>query len=411
MPWSNQSGGGGWRGAGGGGNGGGPWGQGPQSPRPGGGGTSPDLEDILRRGQDRLKRALPGGSHSGGSGLALGAAIIAVLAIVWALNAIHQVEPGEYGVKVFLGKPSAELEQPGLAFTAWPLETFETVPAVENQLAVGGDGNPQSGLMLSGDQNLVNVQFAVFYQITDPQAYLFNVADPQGLLRQTASSAMREIVGRNPVDDLFRDARATIAEQVRAIMQDTLNRYGAGVRINTISIRETAPPQQVADAFDEVQRATQDQDRFVDEANLYRNRSLGEARGTAVQVRQDAAAFKDRVVEEAEGESRRFSSILTEYKNAPEITRRRLWVETIEGTLQRSNKVIVDGNGTATNGIVPYLPLNQLPQQPNVPATGQSVSGAPPLQSSGASRPSIGRDGNAAGRGNAQAFGTSEASR
>ncbi|KAB0681928.1 FtsH protease activity modulator HflK [Aureimonas leprariae] len=382
MPWSNQTGGGGWRGGNSGG--GGPWGQGPQSPRPGNN-NSPDLEDILRRGQDRLRRALPGGSGSSG-GFAFGAALIAVLGITWALNAVHMVQPGEYGVKVFLGKPRQELVEPGLAFTAWPLESFETVPAVENQLVLGNEGAGQSGLMLSGDQNLVNVQFAVLYQITDPQSYLFNVADPQGLLRQTASSAMREIVGRNPVDDLFRDARASIAEQVRSIMQDTLDRYGSGVRVNAVSIEETAPPQQVASAFDEVQRAAQDQDRFVDEANIYRNKKLGDARGEAVQVRQDAAAYKDRVTQEAEGESQRFASILDQYRVAPDITRRRIWVETIENALQRSNKFIVDGQ-SGTNGVVPYLPLNQLPQtQGNSPPANPSLSGAPPLQSTGASR-------------------------
>ncbi|GGD92011.1 protease modulator HflK [Aureimonas endophytica] len=383
MPWSNQTGGGGWRGGGSGGNGGGPWGQGPQSPRPGNN-HSPDLEDILRRGQDRLKRALPGG-HGSGGGLALGAGLLAVLGIVWAVNAVHMVQPGEYGVKVFLGKPREELIQPGLAFTAWPLETFETVPAVENQLVIGRDTSGQAGLMLSGDQNLVNVQFAVLYQITDPQAYLFNIADPQGLLRQTAQSAMREVVGRSPVDDLFRDARAAIAEQVRSIMQDSLDRYGAGVRINAVSIEETAPPQQVASAFDEVQRAAQDQDRFVDEANLYRNRKLGDARGEAVQIRQDAAAYKDRVVQEAEGESRRFSSILTEYLNAPDITRRRLWVETVEAVMQKARKVLVEGDVTGANGIVPYLPLDQLPR-PQADAASNGISGAPPLQSTGASR-------------------------
>ncbi|WP_152045907.1 FtsH protease activity modulator HflK [Aureimonas psammosilenae] len=381
MPWSNQTGGGGWRG-GSGGNGGGPWGQGPQSPRPGNN-NSPDLEDILRRGQDRLKRAMPGGSGSGG-GLALGAAALSVLAVVWGLNAIHMVESGYYGVKVFLGKPRAELIEPGLAFTAWPLETFETVPATENQLRVGGEANEQAGMMLSGDQNLVNVQFFVLYQITDPQSFIFNVADPQGLLRQTAQSAMREVVGRNPVDDLFRDARASIADQVRQIMQDSLDRYGAGLRINAVSIEDTAPPQQVASAFDEVQRAAQDQDRFVDEANIYRNKTLGEARGNAVQVREDAAAYKDRVVQEAQGESERFGSILAEYVNAPDITRRRLWLETIESTLQKANKVIVDGNA-ANGGVVPYLPLNQLPR-PQPDQASPNISGAPPLQSTGASR-------------------------
>lgn len=376
MPWSNQTGGGGgWKSGGGGADGnGGPWGQGPQNNRPGGTGASPDLEDILRRGQDRLRRVIPGrGGPSGGpaggqlgNGVALGGLLVAVLALIWAFNAIHIVGPGEYGVKVFLGKPRQERANEGLNFTLWPLETFETVPSVENQLAVGRDGaGGSAGLMLSGDQNIVNVQFAVLYRIDDPQAYLFNVDDPQGMLRQVSESAMREVVGRSPVDDLFRDDRARIAENVRSIMQDTLNHYGAGLRINAVSIEETAPPTQVASAFDEVQRASQDQDRFVDEANLYRNQQLGQARGEAVQVREDSAAYKNRVVQEAEGEGQRFQSLLGEYEQAPDITRRRLWLETVESALSQSSKVIMDDKGGT--GAVPYLNLNDLQRQTRAP--------------------------------------------
>ena len=385
MPWSNQTGGGGgWKGGGGsGGNGGGPWGQGPQNNRPSGSG-SPDLEDILRRGQDRLRRAIPGGGGSGGAsagnGLVLGGLVVAVLALIWAFNAIHMVGPGEYGVKVFLGKPKDELASQGLNFTLWPLETFETVPAVENQLAVGRDGTGgSSGLMLSGDQNIVNVQFAVLYRVDNPQAYLFTVDDPQGMLRQVAESAMREVVGRSPVDDLFRDDRARIAEDVRNIMQDTLNNYGAGLRINAVSIEETAPPTQVASAFDEVQRASQDQDRFVDEANLYRNQQLGQARGEAVQIREDSAAYKNRVVQEAEGEGQRFQSLLGEYEAAPDITRRRLWLETVESALSQSNKVVMDDK--AGPSAIPYLNLNDIQRQSrstNAPARDILPSSVPP---------------------------------
>lgn len=393
MPWSNQTGngggGGGWKG---GGNGGGPWGQGPQGPRPGGNGNnnSPDLEDILRRGQDRLRRVIPGGRGPGGGGgpggpggagggLAFGGLIVAVLAVIWAFNAIHMVQPGEYGVKVLLGEPREELASQGLNFTLWPLETFETVPATENQLAIGRTGtsaaNSDSGLMLSGDQNLVNVQFAVLYRIDNPQSYLFNVDDPQGMLRQVGNSAMREVVGRSPVDDLFRDNRAAIAESVRAIMQDVLNGYGAGITISGVSIEETAPPTQVADAFAEVQRAAQNQEQFVDEANRYRNTRLGQARGEAVQIREDAAAYKNRLIQEAEGESQRFSAILDEYEKAPEITRKRLFIETMEGVYANSNKVLVD-QGIGGQGVVPYLPLNDLGRGPGQSAPG-ATSGQP----------------------------------
>ena len=259
MPWSNQTGNGGWKG--GGGNGGGPWGQRPQPPRPGGngGGGSPDLEDILRRGQDRLRRAMPGGGGSGlgGNGPAVmgwGFLIVAVLVVLWLFKAVYTVQPDEVGVEMLFGKPKQELSQPGLHFMLWPLETVETVPTVESQMAIGGSASGDtSGLMLSGDQNIVNVQFAVLYQVDNPTNYLFDVQDPVSMLQQVSESAMREVVGaRRPVQDVFRDDRAGIAEEVRKITQDTMNEYDAGLSVNAISIEDAAPPSQVADAFDEV---------------------------------------------------------------------------------------------------------------------------------------------------------------
>ncbi|MEF2073550.1 FtsH protease activity modulator HflK [Consotaella aegiceratis] len=356
MPWSNQTGGGGWQG------GGGPWGQGPQGPRPGGGG-SPDLEEILRRGQDRLRRAMPGGGGGGGStGAALIAGLVVVaLAVIWVFNSIYTVQPDEVGVEMLFGKPKQELSQPGLHFVFWPIETVDTVPTVESQVTLGsGQSRDGSGLMLSGDQNIVDVQFAVLYQVDNPQNYLFNVLDPAGMLQQVSESAMREVVGRRPVQDVFRDDRAGIAEEVRGIVQDTLNEYGAGLRVNAISIEDAAPPREVADAFDEVQRAEQDEDRFVEEANRYQNEKLGAARGQAAQIREDAAGYKDRVVQEAEGEAQRFVSVLNEYEKAPEVTKKRLFLETMEGVLRGSDKVIVEQDAEGAQGVVPYLPLPEL---------------------------------------------------
>ncbi|WP_082640234.1 FtsH protease activity modulator HflK [Aureimonas sp. N4] len=373
MPWSNQT--------GKGGGGGGPWGQGPQGPRPGGN-NSPDLEDILRRGQDRLRRAMPGGgSGSGGSGggLALGGLAVAGLAVVWLLNAVYTVQPDEVGVELLFGKPRAELSEPGLHVMMWPFETVETVPIVENQITIGSGqrGGDSSGLMLSGDQNIVDVQFAVLYSVENPVAYLFNVQDPQGVLRQVAESAMREVVGRRPVEDVFRNDRAGIAEQVRQITQATLNSYNAGLTVNAISIEEAAPPPEVADAFEEVQRAEQNESQFIEEARLYRNEQLGRAQGEAVQIREDAAAYKNRVVQEAQGEAQRFTSILTAYERAPEIIRERLYLETMESVLANSNKVIMDGQTSGGQGVVPYLPLGELQQRPTPNAAPQPTSAAP----------------------------------
>jgi membrane protease subunit HflK len=364
MPWSNQTGGGPWGGGngsngGGGGPTGGPWGQ-----RPGGGGggrgpqgTPPDLEDIIRRGQDRLKQALPGG---GRASPALFAVIAVALVALWAFQSIYTVQPDELAVELRFGKPKDEISEPGLHFHWWPVETVEKAAVSERLINVGeARGNGAStGLMLSGDQNIVDVRFSVAYQVDDPRAYLFNVSDPDATLRQIAESAMREIVGRRPAQDIFRDDRQGIAEDVREIIQSTITGYGAGLAITAISIEDAAPPREVADAFEEVQRAEQDEDRFVEESNQYSNQQLGRARGEAAQIREEAAAYKNRVVLEAQGEAQRFVSVYDEYAKAPDVTRRRLFLETMENVLRNSNKVIVEqGNG---QGVVPYLPLPEL---------------------------------------------------
>ncbi|MGE0281497.1 MAG: FtsH protease activity modulator HflK [Rhizobiaceae bacterium] len=375
MPWNNQSGGGGGGPWGGGGNSGGPWGQGPRGP----GGPQnqpPDLEDIIRKGQDRLKRALPTG---GGFSPALLGLILLALVAAWFFKAVYTVQPDELAVELRFGKPKEELAQPGLHFHWWPIETVEKVVTAEKLIAIGGgrDGGA-AGLMLSGDQNIVNVQFSLAYQVNDPRAYLFNVSDPDGMARQIAESAMREVVGRRPAQDIFRDNRQGIADDVRNIVQTSLNEYGAGLAINAVSIEDASPPREVADAFNEVQRAEQDEDRFREEANQYANQRLGQARGQAAQIGEDAAAYKNRVVEEAKGEAQRFISVYDEYAKAPDVTRKRLFIETMEKVLGGSNKVILE-SGNGQQGVLPYLPLPELQRRQNPPqqqGTTQQNGGA-----------------------------------
>src|SRR5262245_23300889 len=353
MPWNDKSGGGGpW---GGGGNQG-PWGQGPKGPS-GPQGSPPDLEDIIRRGQDRLRRALPGG---GGASPAVFGLIALALVAFWVFQAVYTVQPDELAVELRFGKPKAELSEPGLHFHWWPIETVERASIAERLINIGeARGGTSSGLMLSGDQNIVDVKFSVAYQVSDPKAYLFNVSAPDEMVRQVAESAMREAVGRRPAQDVFRDDRQGIADAVRGIIQSTLDSYRTGVTINAISIEDAAPPREVADAFDEVQRAEQDEDRFVEEANQYSNQKLGQARGEAAQVREDAAAYKTRVVQEAQGEAQRFISVYDQYAKAPDVTRKRLFLETMENVLKDSNKVIVEQK-EGSPGVVPYLPLPEL---------------------------------------------------
>ncbi|MCC8934657.1 MULTISPECIES: FtsH protease activity modulator HflK [Rhizobiaceae] len=373
MPWSNQNGGGGgpWGGGGGGGNNQGPWGQGPNRPRGSGGGGNqpPDLEDLIRRGQDRLKNVVPGG-FNGGVFVIVGIVLVAF----WAMQSIYTVQPDERGVELRFGKPKQDISMPGLHFHLWPVESVEIVKVTEQQQNVGSrptSNNPGAGLMLSGDQNIVSVQFSVLFTVSDPQAFLFNLEDPSQTLQQVAESAMREVVGRRPAQDVFRDNREEISTQVRAIIQGTMDTYGSGIAINAVPIEDAAPPREVAEAFEEVQRAQQDEDRFVEEANQYSNQRLGQARGQSAQIREEAAAYKDRVVKEAEGEAQRFISIYDEYVKAPDVTRQRIYLETMENVLRNSNKVIIDEQ----QGVLPYLPLNEITRQSSNQPAGQSSTG------------------------------------
>ncbi|MDC9824380.1 FtsH protease activity modulator HflK [Devosia sp. ZB163] len=356
MPWDNNTGGGGRNS-----NSGGPWGQAPGGggggPRRsgGGGGGTPNLEDLLSRGRDRFQGGIPGGRWT-----IVG--VIAALAVFWGLNAFYTIDPQEVGVKLRFGRP-IETTGPGLHFHLWPLETVERVNMTENRTEIGSVGSNRAqsdeGLMLSGDQNIVDVKFSVLWSVSDPAAYLFNVREPDDMVRSIGESAMREIVGRRPAQDIFRDDRAGIANDVRSIVQSIVQSYGMGVTVSQIAIEQAAPPTEVADAFNEVQRAEQDEDRFQEEARQYANELLGNARGQAAKLREDAAAYKNRVVQEAEGEAARFLSVYSEYAKAPEVTRKRLFLETMEEVLGGTEKVLVESSAGGS-GVIPYLPLPEL---------------------------------------------------
>jgi membrane protease subunit HflK len=354
MPWSNQNGGGPW---GGGGKNQGPWSQGPNRPR--GGNTPPDLDEIIRRSQDRLKAILPGGFNGG-----IAIIVVILLIAVWMMQAIYTVQPDERGVESVFGRPKEEIAGPGLHFMLWPIETVELVNVTEQQLKIGNaTGDQGEGLMLTGDQNIVNVQFSVLFSVTDPRAYLYNVAEPGKTLSQVADSVMREVVGRRPAQDIFRDNRQAIAQEVKDQIQKTIDNYHAGIAVNTVSIEDVSPPKEVSSAFDEVQRAEQDEDKMIEQANQYANKVRGQANGEAAKIREDAAAYKDRIVKEAEGEAARFLAVYEQYKKAPEITRKLLYLETMEKVFENSKKVITDTR-PGTNGVLSLLPLNDLPAKP-----------------------------------------------
>jgi len=307
----------------------------------------PDIDALLRKGQNRMK-------HIGGGFIA--GLIIALAILFWLFHCFYIVQQNEQAVELRFGVPRQAVAEEGLHFYLWPIETYRKVPRTEQTVTIGSEDG--EGLMLSGDQNIVNVNFSVYYYITDPAAYLFNVRDQSGTVAQVAESAMREIVGRRPADDVYRNRREIVANEVRGIIQSTLNKYGLGVEVSRVSIREAAPPAEVAEAFNSVQQAEQERNRLIEQGNQERARLRGLANGRASSIREQAAAYKARIVEEARGEAQRFTSVEQEAKTAPEATRFRLYIEAMEQILAAPNKIVLE-SGAAP---VPYLPLDKLLQ-------------------------------------------------
>jgi membrane protease subunit HflK len=372
MPWSNQ-GGGPW----GSGGGKGPWGSGPQSSGP----TPPDLEELLRRSQDRLRRVLPGG-NLGGRGFAL---LTLGAIILWCLSGFFRVEADEVGVIMRFGAQAREVG-PGLNYhLPYPIETVLTPKALQvRKIDVGmrivddlRRGTtvrdvPEESLMLTGDENIVDVDFSVLWRIKPNGVgeYLFNIQNPEGTVKAVAESAMREVIGRSEIQPVLTGARQGIEVAVQELMQKTLDSYNAGVLIQQVQMQKVDPPQQVIDAFRDVQAARADLERAQNEAQTYANRVVPEARGRAAQILQGADAYKSQTVAEAVGQTSRYSKIYDEYKKAPEVTRKRMYLETMERILGGTDKIILDsqqGSGGGS-GVVPYLPLNELTRRP--PQTG-----------------------------------------
>jgi modulator of FtsH protease HflK len=373
MPWKNQ--------------GGGPWGSGPKGPWGSGpqpvGPRPPDLEDLLRRGQDRLQQLLPGG-HLSGIGIAL--LLLGVLAI-WALSGFYRVQSEEEGIVLRFGKYVSHAD-PGLNYhLPYPVETV-LLPKVlrVSTLSIGMTliddparrgrtmrDVPEESLMLTGDENIVDVDFAVLWKVkpTGVGNYLFNIQNPEGTVKAVAESVMREVIGRSDIEPILTGARQNTENAVHDLLQKTLDSYGAGIVIQQIQLQKVDPPAQVIDAFRDVQAARADLERSVNEAQTYANTVVPEARGRVAQITQAAEAYRSQTVAEATGQTSRFVKIYDQYKKAPELTRERMYLETMERVLGGSEKVIVD-QGAGGTGVVPYLPLNQLgPSQTPRPAPTQ----------------------------------------
>jgi modulator of FtsH protease HflK len=379
MPWSNQ-GGGPWGTGGGSGGGKGPWGSGPQPS----GSTPPDFEEFLRRSQDKLRSVLPGG-NLGGKGLGL--IVLAAIAI-WGLSGFFRVDPDELGVVLRFGKYVRDAK-PGLNYhLPYPIESVLTPKVTRvNRIDIGmrlvedlRRGTtmrdvPEESLMLTGDENIVDVDFSVFWLVKPDGAgdYLFNIQQPEGTVKAVAESAMREIVGRSTLQPIL-TTRQPVETAVQELMQSTLNKYGAGITITQVQLQKVDPPSQVIDSFRDVQAARADLERAQNEAQTYANKVVPEARGKAAQITQGAEAYREQTVAEAKGATSRFLKVYDEYKKAPDVTRQRIYLETMEKILGGSEKLVYDG-GNSAQSIVPYLPLSELTPRRPAPAAGQQQTG------------------------------------
>ena len=315
-----------------------------------------DLDDLIRESQERLNQIVRRVGSGKGSGLGSRQWIVlaAIITAAWAYMSTNTVQPDENGLVLRLGAYN-RTAGPGLHFVLWPVERMEKlVVEAENQIDLGADKN--EALTLASDQNLVDIQFSVLWKIKDARDVLFNIANPEELITRVSESAMREVVGRTPSDKIRTSGRQLAQDQVRQLVQGTLDQYKAGILITGVQLERADPPTPVLSSFEEVQRAEQNQHKLIRDAEQYRNQILGQARGDAAKIVEDAKAYKSRVVAEAQGEAQRFISVQTEYEKAPDVTRRRLFLETLENILQNSGKVIID-SGNLKQPPGPDLPL------------------------------------------------------
>ncbi|GAB4193617.1 MAG: FtsH protease activity modulator HflK [Wenzhouxiangellaceae bacterium] len=327
-----------------------------QDPWKGGGDQRPpELDEVLANLQRQMRRFFGGGGNNNrgdgdGGGFALGPILI-IAVLVWAVfNSFHIIDAAERGVVLRFGEYNRTL-QPGLRFTfPSPVETLTKVNVSELR------SFEDQGRMLTGNENLIDINFAVQYRISNPEHFLFEVRSPSELLAQTAESAIREVVGANDMDFILEQGRAEIASEARALLQESLNLYEAGIELTSFNLQDVKPPPQVQDAFDDVVKAREDQARYVNEAEAYANQVIPESRGQAARVLQEAEAYRDAKIALATGEANRFELLLTEYLRAPEVTRQRLYLETMEEVLQRTPKLMLDANDV--NPLL-YMPMDQ----------------------------------------------------
>lgn len=358
---------------------------------PGGGGKDPwrgrngeqgppDLDEIVRKMQDKFGGLFGGRKGGDGRGRSnpYGLGLIIVIALaVWALSGFYIVDPYEQGVVLRFGKYIQTTEPGPHWHIPYPIERVQKVD-VDQIRSVG-----HKAVMLSQDENIVDVELAVQYRVKDARSYLFNVRDPDLTLRQVAESAIREIVGKSTMDFVLTEGRAEVVADAREVMQQALDQYETGLEITTVNLVDAQPPDEVQPAFEDAIRAREDEQRLKNEAEAYANDIIPRARGDAARQIEEANAYRESVIARAQGESSRFLQLLAEYTKAPEVTRRRLYIETVEEVLSGANKVMVDVKGS--NNVL-YLPLDRIVQhqQGTRPESGNAqtvpnIEPAPPV--------------------------------
>lgn len=373
------------------GNSGGPWGGGGNKGgngdddrnrgggrRPGNDGPNiPEIDELVNKGREQLRVLMGGGrggsrgpgGEGGGQGpqLTRGTVGLGILALValWLFASFYTVRPEERSVELFLGS-YYKTGEPGLNFAPWPVVTREVLAvSTERTIDVGASATRRDpGLMLTGDENIVDIDFQIVWNIVDPQLYLFSLADPPQTIAAVSESAMREIISQSQLAPILNRDRGAIADSLREAIQASLDSFDSGVNVIRVNFDKADPPEPVIAAFRQVQDARQERDRLQNVADAYANRVVAEARGQSAQVLEQAEGYRARVVNEALGEASRFSAILAEYVQAPDVTRKRIYLETLEGVLRDVDIIMMDENAAGSQGVVPYLPLNEMRRTP-----------------------------------------------
>ncbi len=348
-----------------------PWGSGPTRGDDNGSGARrepPNLDELIGNLQRLINKFLPGGKSGGSKPIVLG---LFILLVIWGLSGLYRVLPDEQGVVLRFGK-FVNTTQPGLNYHfPFPIERVLKPKVTKvNRIDVGFRGASDSGrssgigevpeesLMLTGDENIVDINYSVFWVIKDAGKFLFNIQSPVETVKAASETAMREVIAKSEIQSILTEGRSKIEVEVQEITQDILDEYGSGIQITQVQTQKADPPSQVIDAFRDVQAARADRERSKNEAEAYANDVIPRARGDAEKILQEAEAYKKEVVAAAEGEASRFLAIYNEYKNAKQVTQERMYLETMEKVLADIDKVIIDKN--SGQGVVPYLPLPEL---------------------------------------------------